>query len=49
MKYATLNYTSIGGITETIGGTGDSVEQFEIMSFFQIRNKFLRFLQLYPK
>ena len=31
MKYAPLNYASIGGIQETFGATGESVEQFEIM------------------
>src|SRR5215510_1854037 len=34
MKYAPLNYASIGGTPETIGATGESVEQFEVMSFF---------------
>src|SRR5215510_12385753 len=37
MKYAPLNYASIGGTPETIGVTGESVEQFEIMSFFETR------------
>src|SRR5215510_2562637 len=49
MKYAPLNYASIGGIPKTIGATGESVEQFEIMSFFERRNNFLRFLQISPK
>ena len=49
MKYAPLNYASIGGTPETIGVTGESVEQFEIMSFFERRNNFLRFLQISPK
>src|SRR5215510_13087829 len=49
MKYAPLNYASIGGTPETIGVTGESVEQFEIMSFFEKRNNFLRFLQISPK
>src|SRR5215510_7738903 len=35
MKYAPLNYASIGGTPETIGVTGESVEQFEIMSFLK--------------
>src|SRR5215510_4942475 len=35
MKYAPLNYASIGGTTETIGVTGESVEQFEVMSFLK--------------
>src|SRR5215510_6294435 len=49
MKYAPLNYASIGGIPETIGATGESVEQFEIMSFFERRNNCIRFLQISPK
>ena len=43
MNYAPLNYASIGGTPETIGVTGESVEQFEVMSFFERRNNFLRF------
>src|SRR5215510_3681997 len=35
MKYATLNYASIGGTPETVGGTGESLEQFEVMSFLK--------------
>src|SRR5215510_13841940 len=35
MKYAPLNYASIGGTPETIGPTGESVEQFEVMSFLE--------------
>src|SRR5215510_7760178 len=49
MKYAPLNYASIGGTPEKIGVTGESVEQFEVMSFFERRNNFLRFLQISPK
>src|SRR5215510_13034943 len=49
MKYASLNYASIGGTPETIGPTGVSVEQFELMSFFERRNNFLSFLQISPK
>ena len=49
MKYASLNYASIGGTPETIGVTGESVEQFEIMSFFERRNNFLRLLQIFSK
>src|SRR5215510_11877463 len=49
MKYAPLNYASTGGTTETIGITGESVEQFELMSFFERRYNFLRFLQMSPK
>src|SRR5215510_13207339 len=49
LKYAPLNYASIGGTPETIGPTGESVEQFEVMSFFERRNNFLRFLQISPK
>ena len=48
MKYVPLNYASIGGTTETIGVTGESVEQFE-MSFFDRRNNVLRFLEISPK
>src|SRR5215510_7346902 len=43
MKYAPFNYASIAGTPETIGVTGESVEQFELMSFFERRNNFLRF------
>src|SRR5215510_6591569 len=42
MKYAPLNYASIDGTPDTIGVTVESVEQFEIMSFFERRNNFLR-------
>ena len=49
VKYALLNYASIGGTPETIGGTGESVEQFKGMSFFERRNNFIRFLQISPK
>src|SRR5215510_7990006 len=49
MKYAPLNYASIVGTPETIGVTGESVEQFEVMSFLERRNNFLRFLQISPK
>ena len=34
---------------ETIGTTGESVEQFEVMSFFERRNNVLGFLQISPK
>src|SRR5215510_14400372 len=46
MQYAPLNYASTDGTPETTGVTGESVEQFEIMSFFERRNKFLRFFQI---
>src|SRR5215510_2209806 len=49
MKYSRLTYASIGGTPETIGVTGESVEQLEIMSFFEKRKKFLGFLQISPK
>src|SRR5215510_12197892 len=49
MKYAPLHYASIGGTSEPIGVTGEPVEKFEIMSFFERRNNVLRFLQLSPK
>ena len=49
MKYASFNYASIDHITEKIGATGESVEQFEISSLFERRNNFLRLLQLSHK
>src|SRR5215510_2360932 len=49
MKYATLHYASIGGTPETIGATVESVEQLEVMSFFERRNNCLRLLQISPK
>src|SRR5215510_974105 len=49
MNYAPLNYASIGGTPETIGPTDESVELFELMSFFERRNNFLRFSQISPK
>src|SRR5215510_13019116 len=49
MKYAPLNYASIGGTPETIGFTGELVEHFEVMSFYKRRNNVLRFLQISPK
>src|SRR5215510_12874423 len=48
-KYSPLKYASIGTISETIGATVESVEQFEINSFFETRNKFLSFVQISPK
>src|SRR5215510_7120259 len=48
MKYGPLSYASIGGNPETIGVTGESVEQFEGMSFFETRNNVIRFLQISP-
>src|SRR5215510_11837205 len=44
IKYAPLNNASIGGTPERIRVTGELVEQFEVMSFFERRNNFLRFL-----
>ena len=49
MKYSPLNFASISRIPETIGVTGESVQQVELMSFFERRNNFLRFLQISPK
>ena len=49
VKYAPLNYASIGGTPEAIGPKGESVEQFEIMEFFERRNNFIRFLQISTK
>src|SRR5215510_10563761 len=49
MKYAPLNYASIGGIPDPFGATGEPVEQLEVMSLFERRNNFLRFLQISPK
>ena len=49
MKYASFNYASIGTIRETIGGTGESVEQFEVTPFFERGNNFLSLLQISPK
>src|SRR5215510_3992529 len=49
MEYSPLNYASIGGTPESIEATGESVEQLEIMSFFERRNNFLRCLQISPK
>ena len=47
MNYAPLHYASIGRIQETIGAMGESVEQFEGMSFFERRKNVLRFLQIF--
>src|SRR5215510_14964792 len=49
MKYAPLNYASISGTPETTGVKGESVEQFDIMSFFERRNNFHRDLQISRK
>src|SRR5215510_5720597 len=49
MKYAPLNYASMGRTPETIGPTVESVENFEVMSFFERRNNVLGFLQISPK
>ena len=48
MKYAPLNYASTDGTPETIGVTGETVEQFEGMSFFERRNNVICFLQISP-
>src|SRR5215510_3885079 len=48
-NYSPLKYASIGTIPETIGATVESVEQFEIKSFFKTRNNFLCFMQISPK
>src|SRR5215510_14596940 len=37
------------GTPETFGVTGESVEQFEGMLFFERRNNFIRCLQISPK
>ena len=49
MKYARLNYASIGCTPETIGVTGEPVEQFEKMTFFERRNNFPVFCKYLPK
>ena len=49
MKYSPMNFASIGGTPETFGTTGESVEQFEVMSFFERRNNFLRFCKQFLK
>src|SRR5215510_9061898 len=49
MKYALFHYASIGTMPEKIGASGESVEEFEVTSFFKRRNNFLRFLQLSHK
>ena len=43
IKCSSLNYASIGSILNNIGATGESVEQFEVTSFFEKQNTFLRF------
>src|SRR5215510_2392076 len=48
-KYSPFKYASIGTIPETIGATVESVEQFEVKSFFEIRYNFLRFLEISAK
>src|SRR5215510_6952140 len=48
-KHSPLNYASIGTILETIGATVESVEQFEVKSFFETRNNCLCLLQISPK
>src|SRR5215510_10306278 len=48
-KYSPLKYASIGTIPETIGATVESVDQFEVTSFFKTRNNVLRFLEISPK
>ena len=49
MKDAPLNYASIGVTPETIGGTGESVEQLEVMSFLKDEIIVSVFLQISPK
>ena len=43
-KYSPLMYALIGTLPETIGGTIESVEQFEMKSFFETRFNVLCFL-----
>jgi len=43
-KYSPINYASNGSVLEPIGATGESVEQFQLMSFFERLNNFFRFL-----
>src|SRR5215471_18991751 len=49
IKFSSLNYASIGSILNKIGATGESVEQFEITSFLERQNTFLRFLRVSHK
>src|SRR5215475_7118778 len=49
IKYSSLNYASIGSILNKIGATGESVEQFELTSFLERQNTFLRFLRISHK
>ena len=49
MKYAPLNCASIRGTPETICPTVEPVEQFEVLSIFERRNNFVRFVQISPK
>src|SRR5215475_2968967 len=49
IKYTSLNYASINSISNTIGATVESVEQFEITSFLERHNTFLRFLRISHK
>src|SRR5215510_14971668 len=48
-KYTALKFASVGTIPETIGATVESVQQFEVKSFFETRNNCLRFVQISPK
>src|SRR5215475_7491029 len=49
IKCSSLNYASIGDILNTIGATGESVEQIEVTSFLEKQNTFLRFLRISHK
>src|SRR5215475_9765266 len=49
IKCRSLNYASIGTISNTIGATGESVEQIKMTSFLERQNTFLRLLRISRK
>ena len=49
IKCSSLNYASVSSILNKIGAIGESVQQFEVMLFFERNNTFLRFLRISHK
>jgi len=49
MKFSSLNYASIGTIMKKIRPTDESIEQFEVTSFWEGQYTLLRFLRISHK
>ena len=49
IKYSSYNYASKGSISNKIGATGESVDQFEVTSFFERQVTLLSFVGISHK